>query len=106
MQNVPLSLHGGWTECRCCLLGCHACIPTVPDHSQVPVVIAAYERVGRVYGGWIRRREISLALRPILAAGIADFSLITRFSFSIITATYPSSLMYSFILTASYIYVL
>ena len=79
-------------------------MPTVPDHSQVPVVIAAYERVGRVYGGWIRRREISLALRPILAAGIADFSLITRFSFSIITATYPSSgLMYSFILTASYI---
>ena len=32
-----------------------------------------------VYGGWIRRREISPALRPILAAGIADFSLITRF---------------------------
>ena len=42
VQNVPLR---GWTECRCCLLGCHACMPTVPDHSQVPVVIAAYERV-------------------------------------------------------------
>ena len=39
-------------ECRCCLLGCHVCMATVPDNSQVPVVIIAYERVGCCLG-WL-----------------------------------------------------